>query len=265
MRAHKIGWMGSILGLAAVLAGGCGGKEHILTVAGSTAFHPTVLALAERYAERHPALTVAAQSVGSAAGRQAVLSGAADIGTLDAPGPADWPTNLTATVVAWDAIAVIVHPDNPVTELTRAQVRELFAGGVDNWRAVGGADHPINRVLREQGSGTRRIFEEHLELPEPEGNVVIGDTSGAVREIVANDRFAIGYVSRGALTDRVRALRIDGETCDEERILARRYPLAHPVWMVTRGAPVGKAADFIGFVLSDEGRATIRQAGFVAP
>lgn len=257
-------WMG--LGLAVSLVGaGCGGKQHILTVAGSTAFHPTAVELAGRYAELHPDVTVSAQAVGSAAGREAVLSGAADIATLDAAAASPMPTGLVGTVVAWDAIAVIVHPENPVIELTVQQARDLFSGRIKNWAEVGGRDHAINRIVREAGSGTRRIFEERLGIADSGDNVVIADSSGAVREIVANDAHAIGYISRGSLTARVRPVSLDGESCTEDRILARQYPLAHPILMVTRQDPPEKAANFILFVLSDSGRAAVRQGGFITP
>ena len=259
-------WMG--IGAGLILAGlgsGCGDKQHILTVAGSTAFHATAVELANRYSELHPEVTVAAQAIGSAAGREAVLSGAADIGTIDAAGWAGSPTGMVGTVVALDAIAVIVQPDNPVMDLSAVQVRDIVAGRIRNWAEVGGRDHAINRILREEGSGTRRIFEACLGIPGSEGNVVIADSNGSVREMVANDVHAIGYISRGSLTGRVRAVSIDGESCTDDRIRSKQYVLAHPMVMVTRPEPSEKARDFIRFVLSNEGQDLVRRGGFVAP
>jgi phosphate transport system substrate-binding protein len=256
------------IGLGLILMGlgiGCGGKQHILTVAGSTAFQATAVELANRYSGNHPEVTVTAEAIGSAAGREAVLAGTADIGMIDSEGGGGMPTGLVGTVVAWDAIAVIVHPDNPVIGLTSAQVRDIFAGRIKNWAEVGGRNSAINRTLREQGSGTRLIFEDRLGINVSEGNVVISDSNGAVREMVANDAQAIGYISRGSLTRRVRAVSIDGEDCTEDRIAARQYQLAHPILMVTREVVPAKAGDFILFVLSDEGRDVVRQGGFVVP
>jgi phosphate transport system substrate-binding protein len=268
MRLHhrQLIWMSISLGLIlAGLGSGCGGKQHILTVAGSTAFHAAAVELANRYSEIHPEVTVSVQDIGSAAGREAVLADTANIGTVDASSEGGMPTGLVGTVVAWDAIAVVVHPDNPVIGLSAAQVRDIFAGRINNWAEVGGRDHAINRILREQGSGTRSIFEERLGLGESEGNVVIADSSGAVREMVANDVHAIGYISRGSLTPRVRSVSINGERCSDDRIATQQYPLAHPILMVTREVPPAKAGDFILFALSNPGREVVRQGGFVAP
>ena len=266
-RKYKgMGWRGMGLGLVLVSLGvGCGDQQHILTVAGSTAFHATAVDLANRYSEIHPEVTVSVQSMGSAAGRAAVFAGAADIGTIDTGIGTGALTGLVGTVVALDAIGVIVHPDNPVIDLTAAQVRDLFIGRISNWAEVGGHDHAINRILREQGSGTRQVFEERLGLTDSTGNVVIADSNGAVREMVANDVHAIGYISRGSLTERVRAVSINGEGCTDDRIMAKQYVLAHPILMVTQDVPAEKAVDFIRFVLSNDGREWVRRGGFVAP
>jgi phosphate transport system substrate-binding protein len=256
------------LGLSLIWAGagsGCGGKQHILTVAGSTAFHATAVELANRYSADHPGVTVSAQAIGSAAGREAILSGAADIATIDVGGGDGMPTGLVGQVVAWDAIAVIVHRDNPVIGLSALQVRDIFTGRINNWADVGGRDHAINRILREQGSGTRQIFEERLGITNSDSNVVIAESNGGVREKVAEDAEAIGYISRGSATARVRSLIIDGESCTEDRIAARHYPLAHPILMVMRDGSPAKAADFILFVQSGAGREMVRQGGFVPP
>jgi phosphate transport system substrate-binding protein len=263
------GWRQSLLAgaAAAVLAAGlqgCRARPEAITIAGATGFQPCAEQLAEAFMAAHPGLRITVQNVDSAVGIQAALNGVADIGVADVLRlPAD-ASNLVSAVIGYDAIAVIVNPANAVTNLTLGQVRDIYCGRIRTWSAAGGASNLITVVSREEGSGTRRSFEQVLGGVALMNNAIIQDTSGAVRSTVAGDADAIGYLSQGLLGAEVRALRLDGVSCAGDEVSAGRYPLMRPVYLLTRGNPEGAVKQFIDYVLSPAGQQIVRDRGIAS-
>mgnify|MGYP003876649739 CR=1 FL=1 len=254
-----------LLAVGALLSvGACARRRgEVITVAGSTAFQPFAEKLAEQFMRKRPDLRISVQGGGSALGIQTALSGAAQIGMADLVELPPEAASLTAIVVARDGIAVIVNPANTVSNLSSEQVRAVFSGEIANWRQVGGDDRPIRVVSREAGSGTRTSFEQILGNFTLAPAAIVQDSNGTVRETVANDRDAIGYLSHGLMTDRVKAISVDGIACDDEAVIAGRYRLVRPVFFLVKGAPEGGVRDFIDYVLSDEGQKTIKDNGLL--
>lgn len=259
----RIGYWLATLVAGAVLVTGCGRQRSSITVAGSTAFQPFAEKLAEQFMAAHPEMGVTVQGGGSAVGVQAALSGAAAIGMADLVTLPPEAQALKSTVVARDGITVVVHPNNPVAVLTTAQVRDLFNGTIHNWSAVGGPDAPVTVVSREAGSGTRTSFEQVLGGFDLSADAIIQDSNGTIRETVANDPNAVGYLSHGLLNERIKAVDVDGYACTVEAILAGQYKLVRPVFFLTQGEPVGTAKAYIDYVLSPEGQDTIRTSGLL--
>ena len=170
---------------------------------------------------------------------------------------------LTATVVARDGIAVVLSPANKVTALTTEQIRGIFNGTLSNWKDVGGADQPIRVVSREAGSGTRSSFEQIIKNIKLTKNAIIQDSNGTIRETVANDANTIGYLSHGLLNDKVKAVAVDGAECSTATILAGKYALVRPVFLLTRGPAAGASARFIAYVLSPAGQQIITSNGLL--
>ena len=173
-------------------------RSNIVTLAGSTAFQPFAEKLAEHYLATHPGLQINVQGGGSAVGIQAALSGTADIGMadlLELPKEAD---ALKPIVVAKDGIAIVVNPRNSVPGLTEQQTSAVFAGELTNWKDLGGLDAVVRVISREEGSGTRRSFDK-LALKEKKLTpyALFQNSNGTVREAVASDPKAIGYLSIG--------------------------------------------------------------------
>ena len=257
----------SALALAALTAcfpacsRGTSGTE--LIIAGSTSVQPFADRWAEAFRKSRPGAFVNVQGGGSSAGIQAALSGAADIGTSSRELKPD-EKSLNEIVVARDGLAVIVHPSNPVGGLGLAEVRLIFSGDIPSWKYLGGDDRPITVVTREEGSGTRGAFQE-LVMGKVRifNGAIVEDSNGTVREIVAGDPHAIGYISLGLVDARVRALPLDGVVPGDAAILDGRYKLVRPFLFVTRGAPAGLARDFIAFVLSPEGQELIGKEGLL--
>jgi len=244
---------------------GCGrsSSETSLTIAGSTSIQPFADRWAEVYMKKHPACGVDVQGGGSSAGIQAARSGAADIGMSSRELKPE-EKDLIEIIVAWDGLAVIVHPENPVDDLSLVQVQNIFAGNIRSWARVGGPDREIHVVTREEGSGTRGAFQEMvMGKSRIFKGAVVQDSNGTVREIVANDPFSIGYISFGLVNEKVKAIRLDGIEASHEHIAEKKYRLVRPFLFLTSGAPGHLAQDFIDFVLSPEGQELIQEEGLI--
>lgn len=247
---------------------GCtrGKKEsRTITVAGSTSVEPFAEKLAEVFMAGYPGIVINVQGGGSSAGIQAALAGAADIGTSSRELKST-EKGLIAFMIARDGIAVIVHPRNPVESLTTDQVRAIFAGRMRNWGEIGGVNKPITAITREEGSGTRGAFEELIMKGELIADVcLVQDSNGSVREIVASDPNAIGFISLGLVDGRVRALAVDGVAASIENAQTGKYRFLRPFLFLTRGQPQGEIREFLDFVLGPQGQEILQKEGLVPP
>jgi phosphate transport system substrate-binding protein len=249
-------------------------SKSAITLAGSTSVEPFAERLAELYMAQHRAVAISVQGGGSSAGIKAVQNRICQIGMSSrALTPAE--TELTEITIALDAIAVVVNRSNPVARLSLEQLRAVFSGRVRNWRELGGENRLITVITREEGSGTRASFEDKVMLagehapqagakpvPEPfTGDALVQDSNGAVREIVASDPAAIGYISFGLVDDRIRPLAVDGVMPGDKAIKSGRYPVVRRFLFLICGKPAGEAGNFIDFALSPAGQAALAAEG----
>jgi phosphate transport system substrate-binding protein len=255
-------WLLCILLLFSSLVG-CQRSKAGITVAGSTSVEPFAELLAEEYMMRHPQSHIYVQGGGSSAGIQAVRSGAAHIG-MSSRSLIGREKDLHAVTIARDAIALIVHRDNPVQDLPLVKVREIFTGKIKHWKTLGGADRPIILVTREEGSGTREAFQK-LVMGEEEIDLgsLVQDSNGAIRQVVAGDPNAIGYISLGLVNEKVKALKISGAAPGLKSIEQGHYHLVRPFLFVFSGKLVGEAKAFLDFVLSPEAQELLTREGLV--
>ena len=211
----------------------------------------------------HAGVAINVQGGGSTAGVRAAETGAAQIG-MSSRHLKDSEEALHQITIALDGIAIIVNAANPVAGLTRAQVAAIFAGEVSRWSAVGGPDSPIHFVTREEGSGTRGAFEEMvMGKREIAPRALVQDSNGAVREIVASDPDALGYISLGLVDRRVRALAVDGVLPTHDAIVGKRYAVVRPFLFLTRGEPTGTARAFVEYVTGAEGQRLLGLEGLI--
>ncbi|MGA9753526.1 MAG: phosphate ABC transporter substrate-binding protein [Desulfobaccales bacterium] len=253
--------LGIILG-----GGGCNSSQTTgrpLCIAGSTSVQPFAEKLAEIYMQRHPGARIDVQGGGSSAGIYAATHGAADLGASSRELLGE-ERKLTEIPIAFDGIAVIVHPSNPLTNITLAEIRAIFSGAVNNWRALGLPPHGIDLITREEGSGTREAF-EHLVMGKQEITpaALVQDSNGSVREIVAGDPHSLGYISAGLVDHRVKALAIDGVLPTRENIKTHAYKLVRRFLLVARLAPAGSCQAFVDFVLGPNGQKILESEGLV--
>ncbi len=246
-----------------ITTAGCGKQRTPVTVAGSTAFQPFAEKLAEQFMEQHPDIAVTVQGGGSALGVQAALSGAAQIGMADLVMLPQEAQSLTSVVVARDGIAIVLNNANPVKDMTMEQIRGLFNGKIKNWKELGGADHGVTVVSREAGSGTRSSFEQIVKNVALTKDAIIQDSNGTIRETVVMDENAVGYLSHGLLNEKLKAVTVHGVPCTTEEVVAGRYPLVRPVYLLTKGEPTGACKAFIDYICSAEGQRTIKESGLI--
>jgi phosphate transport system substrate-binding protein len=246
-----------------LLGAACRSRSGSVTLAGSTAFQPFAEKLADEYDALHPEVNVTVQGGGSALGISAALNGAAQIGMADLVELPSDAAALTGFVVARDGIAVVVNPANKVADLPMAKIRAVYIGSIRNWKELGGADAPITVVSRESGSGTRSSFETILGSFDLTTDAIIQDSNGTIRETVANDDHAIGYLSYGLVNEKIKAVKVDGQKCTTELILAGKYRLVRPIYLLTLGEPTGASKGFIDYVLGPQGQASIKADGLL--
>jgi phosphate transport system substrate-binding protein len=232
-------------------------------VAGSTSVEPFAELLAEEYMSHHPQSHIYVQGGGSTAGIEAVRTHAANIGMSSRsllPGEKD----LYAVTIAKDAIAIIINPKNPIQDLSLTQIGQIFSGNIKNWKDIGGHSHPIILVSREEGSGTRESFQKFVMGKEEISlESLVQDSSGAIRQVVASDPNAIGYISLGLVNEKVKPLRIAGVEPSVKDIENGRYTLVRPFLFVFNSEPVGEAKSFLESVLSPSGQKLLSKEGLV--
>jgi phosphate transport system substrate-binding protein len=246
---------------------GCSSKSspgsHSLTIAGSTSVQPFAEKLAEIYLSINPKLIINVQGGGSTAGIKACREKAAQIGTSSRELHPD-EGDLTKIIIAKDGIAVIVHPQNPVNDISIEQLRGIFSGNIRSWSQLGWVDKPIFFVNREEGSGTRDAFESLvMKKEEISDEALVQDSNGSVREIIANNPQAIGYISFGIVNHQVKALAVNSISPSLMTIKSNQYTLTRPFIFVLPGQPTALAQKFVDFVLSKEGQKILENEGLV--
>lgn len=238
-----------------------------ITLVGSTSMEKFANALAEVFMQENPGVTVSAEFVGSSAGVEALLAGTADIGDASRNlKDSEKEGGAVENIVALDGIAVVVDPDNAVSDLTKDQLIQIYKGEVSNWSEFGGADQPIVVVGREAGSGTRGAFEELLDIEDVCVYANELDSTGAVMAKVASTPGAIGYVSLDIVDDTVKKLELDSVEATEENIKAGDYFLCRPFVMATKGEISEQNENvqaLFAYLQSDAGKELIQSVGLI--
>lgn len=255
-----------VLGLA--MFTGCS-KEEKGTVAtdGSTSMEKVIGILSESYQKDHKGVTITYNPTGSGSGIQAVQEGRCDIGLASrALKDEEKASGLEETVVAYDGIAVIVNPDNPVKNLSIEQIADIYTGKITNWSEVGGNDEEIVLVGREAGSGTRDGFESIVDVKDACQYRQELTSTGDVISSVAENPSAIGYASLAAIKDGIKVLSVDDVTPSEETVKDGSYVVQRPFMLITKTDTklTDTAQKFFDFMISEEAAPLISEAGAVA-
>ena len=234
---------------------------------GSTSMEKVIGALSESYMAANKDVTVNYNPTGSGAGITAVQEGTCDIGLSSrALKDEEKAAGLKETVLAYDGIAIIVHPDNPVSDLSIEQIAKLYTGEITNWKDVGGSDAEVVLIGRETASGTRDGFESITGTKDKCQYRQELTSTGDVITAVSQNPDAIGYASLAAIKDSVKALSVDGVTPSEATVKDGSYPVQRPFVLVTvEGKALSAAAQsFFGYATSADAADIIAKAGAVA-
>jgi len=246
-----------------------------VTVKGSD----TMVILAQRWAEEYMkkpgGKKIQVTGGGSGTGLAALVNGTTDIANASRSIKDSeksrvrerFKTLPVETAVARDGVAVYVNGANPVSRLTKAQLKAIYLGDVTNWKDVGGPDARIVIYSRENSSGTYVFFKEHVleDLDfSPAAQTLPG--TAAVVNAVSKEKWGIGYGGAAYATG-VKEVEVVGDggkgyLPTAANVKAGKYPLSRPLFMVTRGAPGGEILEFIDFCLSPEGQGIVTQVGY---
>lgn len=244
---------------------GCGGEKQAVATDGSTSMNKVIGALGEAF-EIDTGITVTYNATGSGAGIQAVGEGRCDIG-LSSRNLKDEEKKkgLEGTILAYDGIAIIVNPNNPVSDLDVETIAKIYTGEIKNWNEVGGNDAEIVLIGREAGSGTRDGFESITDTENKCKYRQELTSTGDVITTVASNPDAIGYASLASVKDNVKALTVGGVVVSEETIKDGSYVVQRPFVLVTKkdAAFSESAQKFFDYITSKAANEIISGAGVV--
>ena len=244
---------------------GCGGSKEAVATDGSTSMNKVIGALGEAF-EADTGITVTYNATGSGAGIQAVGEGRCDIG-LSSRNLKDEEKKkgLEGTILAYDGIAIIVNPNNPVFDLDVETIAKIYTGEIKNWNEVGGNDAEIVLIGREAGSGTRDGFESITDTENKCKYRQELTSTGDVITTVASNLDAIGYASLASVKDNVKALTVGGVVASEETIKDGSYVVQRPFVLVTKkdAAFSESAQKFFDYITSKAANEIISGAGVV--
>ncbi len=262
-----------VMSIILLLVLGVAAPAETLQIEGSTTVGPIADAFAEYFKTVYPDLQVTVNQTGSGDGAAALIDGRCDIADMSRFMKPDEFTKAVgngilpvAHVVAMDGVCVVLHPSNPVTALTSAQIRDIYMGKVTNWSQVGGAPMPIVVISRDSSSGTYETFETLVMQKQKMGpSVEYVNSNPQAQARVKTTRGAIGYVGLGFLDSSVKAIKVDQILPTRQTIASGTYPVSRPLFMFTNGYPkLGSMVHrFVTFYLTERGQELVEAKGFV--
>ncbi len=241
-----------------------------LSIKGSTTVLPIAQKAAEAFMKANPGVNVSVSGGGSGNGIKALVDGSTDIATAsrfietkEVKRAVENKIYPVPFAVAYDCIVPIVHPSNPVVNLTTEQLKGIYEGKIRNWQEVGGNDMQVVVISRDTSSGTYEVWEEKiLQGGRVFPGALLQASNGAVAQAVAKNKYAIGYVGLNYLNDEIKATEVNGVEASLETAAA--YPVSRELFMFTQGWPTGTTKRFIHFLLHPEkGQKIVAGAGYL--
>ncbi|MEM2137522.1 MAG: PstS family phosphate ABC transporter substrate-binding protein [Candidatus Anstonellaceae archaeon] len=264
----------------ALLLFGCAakGQSSQLKIGGSDTMVILGQAWAEKYMQENPGKKVSVTGGGSGVGITALTESKIDIAEASRdmkPAEIDAARKKgvepVKTIVAYDGIAIIVHPENPIEKLTIAEIRDIFTGKITNWKELGGSDEKIDAYSRESSSGTYEFMKEHVLANKDYASAVKYSSGSAVLvESVSQSKTAIGYTGVAYARQRkdVKIIPVAKDEAaiaylpDKEHVKSGAYSIARSLNFYTNEAPAGDAKAFVDFVLGSEGQSIAESTGY---
>ncbi len=248
-----------------------GQRSNQITTSGSTTVLPVAQAAAEAYMNKNPQINISVRGGGSGVGVAALQNGTVDVANSSRPMKSKEIAackakgiNPAAYAVANDGIAIVVHPSNPVKNLSVAQIRDIYTAKIKNWNQVGGPNLPIVIISRDVASGTFEVFNDKaLKGAKVDGAAQMLASNNAIVTTVTSTPGAIGYAGLGYITDGVKVVTVENVMPSEASVKDASYPLSRKLYMYTNGSAKGEVGKFIAFIQSAEGQALVKKQGFI--
>lgn len=232
-----------------------------LRVAASAETGPAAQAIAADYTRAKSHVSVVVSEANATVALAQLAAGEVDLAIVSNLPPGA--EQFRQIPIARDGLAIIVHPDNPVKNLTLLELQKLYAGTVYNWADVQGQGGEIQAVVRERGSGARAVFEERVMAGKRvTPNARVFPSGRAVVDFVSQNPQAIGYVSAVLVTAGVKVISVEDIAPAPETVSNGAYPLTHPVYLLTLPEPVDEAGDLADLFTRPAGQAALAEAGF---
>lgn len=253
-------------------------NKKSVTIKGSDTMVHLMSTMAEAYMKFKAGDQVSVTGGGSGTGIAAIINGTTDICASsrdmkqqEKDEAKSKNVNIVEKVIAFDGLAVIVHPDNPISELTMEQIKKIFTGAYKNWKELGGPDQPITALSRESNSGTYVFFQEHvLEKENFDPTVKLMPASSSIAQSVSQDKWSIGYLGLGYTKEgNVKVLNVKKDanspavTPNHTTVLDKSYSIARPLFLIFNGEPQGINASYLEFCMSPEGQKIVEETGYV--
>ncbi len=243
-----------------------------LEISGSTTVLPVAQKAAEAFMKVHPDINVSVSGGGSGNGIKAIIDGTTDIAdasrfikdseVAQAVEKGVYPVPFG---IAYDCIVPVLHPSNPIKNLTTDQLKKIFEGKIKNWKDVGGPDMQIVVISRDTSSGTYEVWETLvMQKARVFPGALLQASNGAVAQAVAKNKYAIGYVGLSYLNKDLKPIKVGGVEATLETALSNAYPISRVLYMFTKGWPTGATLQFINFVMHPaKGQKIVSEAGYV--
>ena len=242
------------------------GQEGTIKIAGGTAHIPVMKEAAKRIMTRYKDIVINVAGGGSGLGIKQVGEGLVDIGNSGRKPKPEEIEKYKLKMFKWaiDGVGVVVNPTNKVQSLTKDQLKDIFSGKIDNWLALGGVEHSITVYTRDEASGTRAVFwKKALDKEDISAKALFVPSNGAMKTAVANDPYAIGYVSVGHMDETVTPVALDGVTPSLDTVKSGQYKVARGLYSNTKGDPTSLTRLFINYLFSPEGQKIAIEKGFI--
>lgn len=257
----------AIIAIAGILfvSSGSNIESTTIDVVGSTSVQPVAEKLVETYQSKNNNVKINVQGGGSSVGIKSAQDGTADIGTSSKDLKSDEKKGLTEYTLGQDGIVIAVNNENPVTDLSKEQLKDIYSAKIINWKEVGGSDATIHLVTREDGSGTLDVFEAVVmgKDTKMKSDAIVQSSTEAVKQSVKRDPDAIGFVSYAHMSDDVKSLSIGGIFPEDKTIADGSYELQKQFIFLVKGTPTGQIKEFIDWVMSSEGTEILKEEKIV--
>jgi phosphate transport system substrate-binding protein len=263
-------WIAGLIIPAVILTAGIAFAGNI-SINGSTTVLPIAQKVAEAYMKEHPEAKISISGGGSGNGIKALIDRTTNIANSsrtikkeEAEMAKAKGSDPVEFIVAYDCIVPVVHPSNPIKDITVDQLKAMYKGEIRNWKELGGPNKPVVIISRDTSSGTYEVWEEKVMKKERVfPGALLQASNGAIVQAVSKNPNAIGYIGLGYMDNSVKMLSVNGITGSKETTLNKSFPVSRPLYMYTLGKPAGEIKMFMDYMVSGKGQKLVEEEGFI--